>query len=173
VVDPSGKISLIEVSFAEDIGETLRGSSVNLGTKKALDIAKNAKIFSVYDYVQLPLHFYMYVERKNSHSGIRYDVGAPGGWGNLGRELCRGNLCGRMPGFVRSERASRYELKGKRKKIASFSLGQYILWHTSVMGTEQMECSIDITYSLAPGPNCLSWTFTATLKAIAISKLKL
>ncbi|WP_037987297.1 RHS repeat-associated core domain-containing protein, partial [Teredinibacter turnerae] len=172
-VDPSGKMSIGSQMSAINIQGTLSTIAVRGASKKALDIARRAKVFNVYSYAQMPVHFYMYVERKGSASGIRYDVGAPGGWGNLGQQLCRGNICGRIPGFVQSSRASRHSLRGVRARVASFSLGQYMLWHATVMGTEQMECSIDITYSLVPGPNCLSWTISATAKAVAISRLRL
>lgn len=172
-IDPSGNISIGSQMSAINIQGTLSTLAVRGASRKALDIARRAKVFNVYSYAQMPVHFYMYVERKGSASGVRYDVGAPGGWGNLGQQLCRGNVCGRIPGFIQSRRASRQSLRGVRTRVARFSLGQYMLWHSIVMGTEQMECSIDITYSLVPGPNCLSWTISATAKAVAISRLRL
>lgn len=69
--------------------------------------------------------------------------------------------------------AKKETLKGKGLKIASHTLGQWLLWHVSVIGTEQVDCSVSFNYNINPfkGGNCLSWTVWASLKAVSISKM--
>jgi hypothetical protein len=169
--DPSGYMSLVELNIGQSIQSGMRGATPT-ASQGALNIARHAKIFDVYTYAMWPLHFYMYVERIGSMAGARYDVGARGGWDDLLPQICQGNLCGRMPGgYVSASSATRASLKGVKKKVASFTLAQRLLWHAAVMGTEEDYCALD--YSLIPGPNCLSWTIGGTIKAVTISRMKL
>ena len=117
-LDPSGKTTLGELGAAEDAEGELASISPSL-SYRALEVSRNAKIFDIYDYVTWPLHFYMYAERTGSMSGIRCDVGAPGGWGNLIKQLCRGNICGVIPGYVELSNATRSSLTGKGVKIVT------------------------------------------------------
>lgn len=177
-VDPSGWQSLAELGEAENVQGTLSTAASNI-SKNALDIARKAKIFDIYDYVELGLrpfnfHFYMYADRPSTRTGTRYDVGNDVGWKGI---LKQRNPFGVLPGgYVEAKSVfNRRGIDGKGKKIVSLSFGQWLSWHLSVVGTEETSCRIELNYSLTPGvgSNCLSWTIWGTIKAIAASRLPL
>jgi len=171
--DPSGMESLGDIGTAGNIQGGLSSSALPNVSRKALDFARKAKIFDINDYATWPLHFYIYVERTGSRSGIRYDVGNAVGWGGMSRVNPLGVIEG---GFVASSPVNnRQGITGIGKKVVSHSFGQWLIWHVTVIGTEQTSCAVSVAYSLTPGlgTNCLSWTIWATAKALAISRLPL
>lgn len=163
--DPSGMTNLIELNFGsmlQNLGRSTPSVSAN-----AMNIARNAKIWDVYTYQVLwPWHSYMYTEKKTTRGGLRYDVGVPGGWGAILRAPLRTH-----DGIVRASPTTRSKLKGTGVRVAQFTLGQHLIWHATVVGTEQNSCPID--YNLVLGSNCTYWTAWATGKAVLLSRLKI
>jgi RHS repeat-associated protein len=169
--DPSGYAASVDVLIGTGAQGNVR-TTQPIGARAAVNIARKAKIYNAYTYIMWPLHLYMYVEKIGVLAGLRYDVGNALGWGGMSRR----NPFGVMPGgFVSSFPAERKELEGKGVKVAAFTFGQWMLWHSTVVGTEDKVCEKEITYSITPGlgTNCASWTAWATGKAILISRMPL
>ncbi|MCQ4167727.1 RHS repeat domain-containing protein, partial [Tahibacter harae] len=171
--DPSGRMSLSEMSSAQNIQSVLSTNAVRGATRQSAKFLRKVKMYDVYAYVSWPLHFYMCAEKIGFRNGYRYDVGNAFGWGSSSATL---NPFGVIPGGVIKVDyvITRNYLKGRKKKVASLTFAQWYLWHRTVVGAETTVCEISYPYSVGPnGADCLSWTIWASLEAVGFSKLPL
>jgi RHS repeat-associated protein len=168
---PTGLFSMGDIGASLNISGTLSSLSLPTASRSALAIASKAKIYDIYDYVTWPLHVYMVRRSKLTKVDLlRYDVGNDYGWAGVKRF----NPFGVIPGgIVRASSVTPSQIDGKGVRVAEHSFGQWLLWHTTVVGTDTDECKLDDSLNPIKGTNCVSWTIWATAKAIAISKLKL
>ncbi len=167
--DPSGNMSMLGLTA----GIAIRGI-LSATIRSAPILARSSrkmKIWNVYTYTTLwTPHMYMYIGKKNSSIGFRYDVGADDGWGGV----LTAKLGSLIPGFIVKNRtingvtSGGEPLKGIKAKITRFTPIQKLIWEALVLRGSADKCKIN--YSLA-GTNCISWTVRATAQAIAISKL--
>jgi RHS repeat-associated protein len=166
--DPTGMTNLVELQMGQS-QNTIRASTPTV-SQKALDIARKTKIWDVFTYqVIWPWHSYMFLEKKGAGGrGLRYDVGAEGGWPSIWRARLA-----TVDGFVRAGWSRRSVLEGRGIRVAKFTLGQQLLWHATVVGTDEPTCTLPLDYNMVTGPNCTSWTVWATAKAIFISRLSI
>ena len=134
-------------------------------SRKILNLVRKKKLYSTFVYQRFfPIpdwHTYMYVEKIGTKKGRRYDVDV-----NANKKP----VFIPTSGFVTAKKVSRTNLPGvKVARVAKFTFGQRLFWHSSVIGRDTNRCDIS-TYSVFV-TNCTSWTIAATLLAITISKI--
>lgn len=133
--DPSGFTSMADLSAAQRTQNSLSASTVRNISKKSLDFVRKKKMYDIYSYVDMPLHFYMYAEKIGARAGYRYDVGNDLGWKSASALV---NPVGTMPGGHIQVRPviTRNYLTGRGIKVSALTFGQWYLWHTTVIGRE-------------------------------------
>ena len=164
-IDPSGNMSLIELSSAQNIQSFTSHAALQVG-KKSLKV----KIFNIYLYFSIKggFHSYIFAENKLSPgAGFRFDVGIPGGWGPI-----RGAPFSSHNGSLIVSSIPPRRLTGSRVfKAAELNMIQYLLWRGALRLDAGDELAI--SYNLFLGVNCFYWSVKASLYAGLIDRLKI
>jgi len=164
-VDPSGHMTLIELTSAQNIQSFTSQAALQIG-KKSLKV----KIFNIYLYFSIKggFHSYIFAENKLSPgTGLKFDVGIPGGWGPI-----RGAPFSSHSGSLTVSPIPPRRHTGRRIfKSAELNMIQYLLWR----GALRLDASdeLAISYNLFLGVNCFYWSIKASLYAGLIDRLKI